>query len=242
MENNNISLSFAESSFIKRVKPFIIKVLDYIRFKRSYSQDGEDMVIASFYEGKKDYRGFYVDIGACHPVRFSNTLYFYKNGWRGINIDPTPGSMKPFRLFRSRDINIEMGVGGASGDLNFYCFNQPELNTFSEELAKKRNNRSPYYITKTIKIPVLPLSELLEKHMPAGQKIDFLSIDVEGLDLLVLKSNNWEKYSPDFVLVEDLNFAGASLSIEHSEVARFLFDKGYAQAAILKRTLIFKKI
>jgi len=86
---------------IKGVKYFMLLILDYFRHKKSYSQDGEDVVLASFYENMKNYRGFYVDIGAHHPVRFSNTWMFYKNGWKGINIDPTPGSMKAFNVIRS---------------------------------------------------------------------------------------------------------------------------------------------
>src|SRR4030042_4646353 len=70
-------------------------------FKKShYSQDGEDIVLASFYEEKPGYKGFYVDVGALNPLRFSNTQYFYEKGWRGINIDATPGSMKEFNEIR----------------------------------------------------------------------------------------------------------------------------------------------
>ena len=58
----------------------------------SFSQEGEDLVLARIFEGKKN--GFYVDIGAHHPTRFSNTHYFYRRGWSGINIDAMPGSMK----------------------------------------------------------------------------------------------------------------------------------------------------
>ena len=70
-----------------------------------YSQNGEDLILNRFLENKKN--GFYIDIGAHHPIRFSNTYLFYKKGWRGINIDAMPGSMDLFNKIRSRDINIE---------------------------------------------------------------------------------------------------------------------------------------
>jgi hypothetical protein len=61
---------------------------------QSYSQEGEDMVLYRTFETVKE--GFYVDVGAHHPDRFSNTYKFYKQGWRGINIDAMPGGMDPF--------------------------------------------------------------------------------------------------------------------------------------------------
>ena len=56
-----------------------------------YSQEGEDMILGKIFSGQK--HGFYVDVGAHHPLRFSNTYLFYLKGWRGINIDAMPGSM-----------------------------------------------------------------------------------------------------------------------------------------------------
>src|SRR5688500_1685041 len=67
----------------------------------SYALEGEDMVLRRLFEGKT--RGFYVDVGAHHPRRFSNTYYFYRRARRGINIDAAPGSMEAFNRDRSRD-------------------------------------------------------------------------------------------------------------------------------------------
>ena len=75
---------------------------------KSYSQEGEDIILARIF-GKQQ-NGFYVDVGAHHPYRFSNTYFFYKRGWKGINIDAMPGSMKIFNKYRPRDKNIEAGI------------------------------------------------------------------------------------------------------------------------------------
>ncbi len=77
----------------------------------SYSIEGEDRIVRSLFWEKRD-TGFYVDVGAHHPFRFSNTYLFYTQGWRGINIDATPGSMRAFKKHRPRDINLEIGIGG----------------------------------------------------------------------------------------------------------------------------------
>ncbi|MCB9345140.1 MAG: FkbM family methyltransferase [Lewinellaceae bacterium] len=223
-----------------QLKRFILSILNYIRHKKSYSQDGEDVALLGFYEGVKHYKGFYVDIGAHHPVRFSNTHLFYKLGWRGINIDPTPGSMKAFRFWRLRDINLEIGIGAQNDTLKFFCFNDPALNTFDAQVAQQRNTGKPYKVIREVEIPIRPLIDVLIEHLPKGQVIDFISIDVEGLDLEVLQSNDWQKWSPKFVLVEDHEFQIEQL--EKSKIYVFLKSQGYRISAVLKRTIIYQKI
>jgi hypothetical protein len=147
---------------------------------KSYSQEGEDLILLRIFEKKRT--GFYVDVGAHHPFRFSNTYLFYRMGWRGINIDATPGSMKFFNKFRKRDINIEVAIGEKEDILTFYIFNEPALNTFNENLARQRNGKMGYYIIKELPLKVLPLSKILEEYLPEGQEIDFLNVDVEGKD------------------------------------------------------------
>lgn len=223
----------------KTLKQFAISILDYFRHKKSYSQDGEDVVLASFYEDTKYYHGFYVDIGAHHPVRFSNTWMFYKKGWRGINIDPTPGSMIPFKFMRRQDINLEIGIGQKSETILFHCFNEPALNTFDIELANERNTGKPYKILKKIEVRTEPLSNILNTFLPKGKQIDFFTIDVEGLDLQVLQSNDWEKYSPKYILVEDIYFRISKPNT--SPIYEFLCNQGYEIVSVLKRTIIYKK-
>ncbi|WP_170292228.1 FkbM family methyltransferase [Sphingobacterium humi] len=213
--------------------------IDKFLFNRSYSQEGEDMLIRSFYETRKRYKGYYIDVGAHHPYRFSNTMYFYKQGWKGINIEPSPDAMKWFNWFRRRDVNLNIGISESPQELLYYCFNEPALNGFSKEISEQRDGlNAKYHLQKTIVVPTLPLSDVLDKHLPAGQEIDFLSIDAEGFDYIVLLSNNWEKYRPIFVLVEE------ELSIKdlgQSKVYRFLHEKGYELAGKSKRTLVFKR-
>lgn len=221
-------------------KQLLLKYLPvyYFESHTSYSQEGEDMVLRSFYEGMKNYKGFYVDVGAHHPYRFSNTLFFYKRGWKGINIEPTPGAIKAFNFFRNRDTNLNIGISSKKDILTFYCFNEPALNGFSKELSEERNATSEAYkIIEEVPIETYPLSDVFDRHLPEGQKIDFLSIDVEGFDLQVLKSNNWNKYRPDYILVEDrIDFD----NLNSSEVYNYLQKQGYQLVAKTLRTLFFK--
>jgi FkbM family methyltransferase len=203
---------------------------------RSWSQEGEDQILRRIFERKKN--GFYVDIGAHHPKRFSNTFLFYKQGWHGINIDAMPGSMRAFQKTRPRDINLELGIGEEQSTLDYFVFNEPALNSFSRDLSEKEHaSDSVYLINEVIKLNVLPLSELLKQYLPDGQNIDFMSVDVEGLDLQVLKSNDWKKYRPSYVLAEVL---GSSLrEIDKSEIGQFMFDNGYDLYAKSLNTVFF---
>src|ERR1700676_3422099 len=99
----------------------------------SYSHEGEDMVLRRIFHTQTS--GFYVDVGAHHPYRFSNTCYFYRRGWRGINIDPNPDAIMAFRRDRPSDVNVCVGVSDIAGVLSFPLFNEPALNTFDSTLA-----------------------------------------------------------------------------------------------------------
>ena len=181
---------------VKKMKTFLPGAYSV----RSYSQDGEDMILRRLFEGEK--QGFYVDVGAHHPKRFSNTYIFYAMGWHGINIDSCPGSMKRFQETRPRDINLEKAVSDKKEALTFYVLNEPALSGFSETLAKKRAGEGNYHIIGQHQLTAEPLRDILDAYLPKGQHIDFLSVDVEGYDLKVLKSNDWKKYRPHVVLVE----------------------------------------
>jgi FkbM family methyltransferase len=216
---------------------------EYLHRSNSYSQDGEDMVLKTFFEDKtKYYKGFYVDVGAHHPFRFSNTAYFYQRGWRGINIEPGQNLIRNFKRYRKRDINLNMGITGQASELTFYIFNDQALNSFDRELSLSRHkDTSPYRIVKELKIKTSPLSDILDKYLPENQKIDFLSIDAEGLDLEILKSNNWEKYTPDFILAEQNLREFAVESMKTDEIYNYLNKNSYKMVARTKRTSIFQR-
>lgn len=204
---------------------------------KSYSQEGEDMILRRIFEKQKN--GFYVDVGAHHPFRFSNTFYFYKQGWRGINIDAMPSSMDLFKKNRPNDINLEVPVGNSDQVLTYFSFNEPALNGFSEELSRERNGKNGYFIKQEIRMKTSKLSSLLDEYLPKDKEIDFLSIDVEGLDFDILKSNNWLKYKPKCILIEILT---SSLhEIEKNEITLFLKENGYVMYAKAVNTIFFMR-
>jgi FkbM family methyltransferase len=223
----------------EKYRPAIYRIkqsLFDLTYNKSYSQEGEDMVLRRIFEGKGS--GFYVDVGAHHPKLYSNTYYFYKKGWRGINIDAMPGSMKAFDNVRPNDINVEAAISDKEETLTYYYFNAPALNGFSKAISEERAGLKDVKLLRTSEIKTRRLSDILKLHLPEGVKIDFMSVDVEGLDLQVLRSNDWEKYKPTYILAECLDL---DLDKDHdSELITFLKSKGYRIFGKCVHTVFFK--
>jgi len=216
------------------IRKFILNISDGYATK-SYSQEGEDMILRRIFEYSEP--GFYVDIGAHHPKRFSNTYYFYRKGWRGINIDAMPGSMKLFNKRRRGDINLEIAVANEKREMAYYIFNEQAVNTFDEKFADKAIDGGCELIRKQ-KIETKPLKEILVEYLPKNKKIDFMSVDVEGFDLEVLKSNDFDLFRPAYILVEcrvNMN------EIENNDIYNFLREKNYDFFGKTVLTLIFKE-
>jgi FkbM family methyltransferase len=192
------------------------------------------MILRRIFEGQEN--GFYVDVGAHHPRRFSNTYYFYKQGWRGINIEPNPDALKAFNVDRPRDINLQLGVSDTASILKYYSFDEPALNTFDESVVQSRLTDTQYKVIKTKDVAVERLDKILNEHLSVAA-IDFLSVDVEGFDLAVLRSNNWHLFRPKCVLAEALN-----MTLDEAmkgDIVLFMLAQDYVLFARTYNTLIF---
>lgn len=163
----------------------------------SYAQNWEDLEIEKII-GKKE-KGFYLEIGAYHPTRLSNTYRFYKMGWRGVVVEPNPGVISLFKEIRPRDVMINKGIGVKGGYISYYQYLIPALNTFSKKQVKINKDKG-YRVNKTEKIEVIAVTDFLKKYNKK-RKIDVLSIDTEGWDEGILKKWEW-RYKPKIICVE----------------------------------------
>ena len=200
----------------------------------SYSEEGEDLIVGDLFLGRKP--GFYVDIGAYHPWQYSNTFLLYKSGWHGINIDAMPGAMRPFRLARRRDINLELGVTDAPSELTFNIFEERALNTFDPVRARRLIAEGSKF-ARTTQVRCLPLRDILAEHAP-DRNVDFMSIDVEGHELEVLRSNDWNRWRPEVLLAE---ITATVDEISKTAVGKMLADLGYRPVAKTVRTAVFRR-
>lgn len=196
---------------------------------KSYSQFGEDAVINALLRRVK--KGIYVDVGCADPVLYSNTFLFYKKGWSGICIDPNGDFKGRYALMRPRDVFIEAGVGHET-EATYYAFSDETYNTFSEQEKGEYLKRKGLKVVSQKNIPIKPLKAIL-----AGiKKIDYLNIDVQGLDLQVLETHDWS-VKPTVISVEAEHFD--PLLPENTPVYLFLEQKGYKLVGLCGLTLIF---
>jgi FkbM family methyltransferase len=189
----------------------------------SYSQYGEDRLLASLFRQIGIDKPSYIDIGAHHPYHLSNTALFYENGSSGINVEANPTLIPCFAEIRPNDKNLSLGIGSEAGLMNFYMIeDSPALSTFSPVQVGKLKSVGKR-VEATIVVEVVTFQTLLEMHN-CGACPDFMTIDVEGNDLEILKTIDFQRYSPKVIVVE-INSHDRLLRIH--DIDFLLFKSGY---------------
>lgn len=185
----------------------------------SYSQNGEDLTIKSFF-GKKFRDGFYIDVGCNNPIQKSNTFKLYLKNWKGLAIDGNENLCNRFKKIRKRDIVINALISDKEQEVRFYI----------DEKQHEYSSIEPDFINQTDKdIKILnrktnTLESILSRY--EIDKIDLLCVDVEGHDFNVLKGLNLEKYQPTMILVESGN--ESIQSIYNTQIYKLLTSYNYA--------------
>jgi FkbM family methyltransferase len=167
----------------------------------SFSQYIEDSVFFTLFQPSAS--GFYVDVGAFHPIEASNTYKLYLKGWRGITIEPNPAVAKLFRRKRPRDTHIVQGISQTHQTIPYYKYKLANLNTFSVARAKELEI-SGCQLMETEEVKCSPLAAVIAQAAP-DRHIDLLSIDCEGMDLEVLRTFDFAKKRPTTIIIEDFD-------------------------------------
>jgi len=189
--------------------------------KNSYSQNGEDKIIDEIL--KKRGKGTYIDIGANDPYRFNNTYRFYKKGWTGINIEPDEYNYSQLVKKRPNDVNLNIGIGLNESMYTFYKFFPDTLSTFSRNNANKYKKAGFELIDKR-KLQIRKLSYIFSTYY-SNKKVSFISIDTEGFELEILKSNDWNKYRPKVICIEYNEFISKNKPPKERLVLRKFIEK-----------------
>jgi FkbM family methyltransferase len=166
-------------------------------WKRSFSGYGEDLLVLGWLQNYRCdiSKVRYVDVGAAHPTRLSNTYLLYCAGARGILIEPDPDQASLLRAKRPRDIVVNAGIAfDERREATYFRMTTPVFNTFSPEQAEFAIKSSAKWppkdrqaIVDRIQVPLIPINEVIAAHL-AQDAVDFLSIDAEGVDLPILQT------------------------------------------------------
>lgn len=211
----------------KKAVKFLKYNIPALSSKSSYSQSGEDVILDSFLGHKKE--GFYVDIGAHDHIDLSNSYKFYKRGWGGIQIEPNYRKIQQFQKYRPGTISLNIGVGNRD-TANFFIFDLEALSTFSEEEASHSKSFG-HTIVETTTVDIVPLKEIFKKHLNR-KHIDFMSVDTEGYDLEVLRTNDWDLYRPSFIVVETAEYDKNKFGKKENDLYDpFMQSIGYTKVA-----------
>lgn len=191
----------------------------------SYSQCGEDLIVKYIFNNLGIYRPSYLDIGAHHPSYLNNTFIFYKAGSKGVNIEPDPQLFSRIKATRGRDKNLNVGVADKKEVLDFYVMTTSTLNTFSLEEAKKAESEK-IKIDKIIQVSVIPINDVLNEYF-TNIALDFLSLDVEGLDFKILQNFDFKNFRPKVICVETITYSDKRDGKKTKEIEILLIEKGY---------------
>jgi len=194
------------------------------QFLKSFSQNREDLIIDKILNKKNI---SYVDIGSNHPIKFNNTYRFYLQGSHGINIEPNPSLINKYQLFRPKDENLNTGIANQKKSLTFYQLDPDVGSTFSKTQANETIKKGSQLVSQ-YPIKILTLENVFKKYYK-NKKVDLLSIDTEGYDYQVLQSNDWSKYQPTIICIEDNTL----------KTQQYLINKNYSLKAITVNNSIY---
>lgn len=164
----------------------------------SYAQNFEDVIL--WRALRQVEQGFYIDVGAWSPDTDSVTKAFYEHGWCGINIEPNPHWYRQLATKRARDINLELALGDVCGTQTFYLVQESGLSTL-DTAAARRHRQNGLQSTKC-HVEIMTLAQVCIAHVPQGQAVHFLKIDVEGYEANVLHGHDWRRWRPWIVVIE----------------------------------------
>jgi FkbM family methyltransferase len=163
----------------------------------SYAQNFEDVMLARCFPGA---RGFYVDVGANDPDIDSVTRHFYERGWNGINLEPLRSNFARLKQRRRRDLNLRAAAGERDGEITFYEIGRWHGYSTTDKHIADQHRRDGLKVIEH-KTPLRRLAGVLDEHAK-GKVIDFLSVDVEGAEISVLKGAALDRHRPKIILAE----------------------------------------
>lgn len=206
---------------------FLERVITRKYSEIAYSQCGEDLIVSWIINNLGITDITYLDIGANHPIRLNNTYYFYKKGYSGVLVEPEPSMYSKLKQFRPRDISLNVGVAfDKQKEASLFVNKFNVFSSFSEDFVKDfKKDTTEDLIEKVIRVQLININDIFFKYFVKAPT--FVSIDVEGVDLDVLKTINFDKYRPTVFCIETITQGPRSKQKKIKSIFSFMKSKGY---------------
>lgn len=194
--------------------------------RKSYSQCGEDMIIDFLLMWLGVERVTYLDIGANHPTWLSNTYHFYRNGHSGILIEPDIDLCQRLSKKRPRDkvLNLAVGIDGED-TIPMYIMTSRTLNTLDKEQAETLQNGGYESIEEIRMVKRLGINLILAEYF--SNTPDIVSLDIEGLDFLVLQAWDFSRFRPKIFCVETITYTRDNTEQKLTDIIDYMIARRY---------------
>jgi FkbM family methyltransferase len=217
-------LKFVKKGAKRILRPFIRTKIEYV--SNTYSQAGEDTIVLSLFKSVGLEKPTYLDIGVYYPDQCSNTHLFYKYGSRGVCVEADKSLIPLIKELRPEDMILNVGIGiDEIREADFYVFNDKGLSTFDKKEAEFRESLGTVKILEINKVPLRNINSVIREYFNSYP--DFLSLDIEGLDLEVLKTLDFKAYPIPAIFVETCTYSESHLKPKNAAIFNFMMSVGY---------------
>ena len=193
---------------------------------KTYAQCGEDIVVRFLFNSMGIYRPSYLELGTYHPILGNNTFLFYRYGSRGVCVEADRNLIREIRRYRVEDKILNIGVAtGDAQSADFYIFNEPSLNTFSRDEAMERERNGSYKVLAVENVILQSITQIIKENFDSFP--DFLSIDIESLDLEVIRTLDFSLHPIPIICVETCTYSENHIKHRNPEIQEYFKSQDY---------------
>lgn len=195
--------------------------LSNLQNEKFEGQLGQDAIAYSILHKKQN--GFFVDIGANDGISISNSYLFERLGWRGFCVEANPQTYATLKQNRRCD-TYNLAIFSKNIGITTFVASDSDcsaLDTLEMNLTKSHKERiDGLGETKTISVKTATFNEVMQNY-PDVRHIDFMTLDVEGGEMEVLRGIDFDKYSFGVMTIEH------NYTEQKEKIIEFLSKKGY---------------
>lgn len=193
----------------------------------SYSQCGEDAIVDFLLKWIGIDQMSYLDLGANDPITFSNTYRFYRSGFNGVLVEADSELAAKIRKTRPKDICVAKAVSVTSDEtVEFFKMSADTLSTIQSATVERYERDSEHRLAIQQTVAAIHINKLLEMYF-AEKSPDFVSLDVEGLDIELLRAWDFSRWRPAVFCVETLTYTQNQSAVKIDEIFELMDKAGY---------------